>query len=165
VSAEIQVEFEGLKKALIALNKVDPELRKEFKANAQAIGAPVVQAVANAYKFVPLSGMTRKWGGGTNRKRGVFPLDVARAKSGVKVAVQTGYKTTGVIVIQQSNAGWAIFESAGRKTVNPLGMALGALRPGRTRIIGPVVYSQKDTIEGEMSKLVEDVVRKIERIV
>jgi hypothetical protein len=165
MSAEIQVEFEGLKKALIALNKVDPELRKEFKQNAQQIGAPVVSAVANAYKFVPLSGMSRAWSGGGNRKRGVFPLDLNKARSGVKVAVQTGYRTTGVIVIQQSNPGWAIFESAGRATVNPLGTALGTLRPGHTRVIGGAVYANKHLIEAEMVQLVKDVVRKIERII
>ena len=159
------MEFEGVKKALIALNKIDPELRKEFKGQAQQIGAPVVAAVANAYRFVPLSGTNRSWSGGGGRKRGVFPLTVAKAKSGVKVAVQTGYKTTGVIVIQQSNAGWAIFESAGRKTVNPLGSALGPIRPGHTRIIGPVVYSKKNLIEREMSELVNDIMKRIEKMV
>jgi hypothetical protein len=109
--------------------------------------------------------MSRRWGGGTNRKRGVFPLEVSKARTGVKAAIQTGYKTTGVIVIQQRNPGWAIFETAGRKTVNPLGRALGTLRPGTTRLIGRVVYDEIGLVETEMERVVKDVIRKIERTI
>ncbi len=162
MSLKIQTEFEGLKKTLIALNKIDPELRKQFKQNAEQIAEPAVKAVKSAYRFVPLSGMSRKWDGGRDGRR-VFPLDVNKARNGVKVKVSTSRKTTGVILIEQRNAGWAVFETAGRRTANQLGDQLGYVGPGRTRVIGPVVYSKINEIEGEMSRLVKDLIKDIER--
>lgn len=138
VNADISVL--GINEAIRSLNKIEPGLRKEFNNEARAIGAPAVNAVKDAYRFVPLSGMERKW---TDKKgRKIFPFKLDKAKKGVDVVFDTNRRTTGTINIVQRDTATAIFETAGRKTSNPLGDALGALSPGRTRIIGPVVYSR-----------------------
>ena len=132
----------GINEAIRSLNKIEPGLRKEFNNEARAIGAPAVNAVRDAYRFVPLSGMNRKWAGPAVNGRKVFPWNLDKAKKGVDVVFDTNRRTTGTINIVQRDTATAIFETAGRKTSNPLGNALGSLQPGRTRIIGPVVYSR-----------------------
>lgn len=140
VSTDISVL--GINEAIRSLNKIEPGLRKEFNNEARAIGAPAVNAVKDAYRFVPLSGMNRKWAGPAVNGRKVFPWNLDKARKGVDVVFDTNRRTTGTINIVQRDTATAIFETAGRKTANPLGDALGTLSPGRTRIIGPVVYSR-----------------------
>jgi hypothetical protein len=142
VAVNTDISVLGINEAIRSLNKIEPGLRKEFNNEARAIGAPAVNAVRDAYRFVPLSGMNRKWAGPAVNGRKVFPWNLDKAKKGVDVVFDTNRRTTGTINIVQRDTATAIFETAGRKTSNPLGNALGSLQPGRTRIIGPVVYSR-----------------------
>jgi hypothetical protein len=64
-----------------------------------------------------------------------------------------------VMFVQQVNRGAAVFEAAGRTNKNPLGDSLGPVAPGRTRVIGPRVLSQRNAITREMMQ----VIRKYER--
>ena len=153
----------GINEAIRSLNKIEPGLRKEFNNEARAIGAPAVNAVRDAYRFVPLSGMNRKWAGPAVNGRKVFPWNLDKARKGVDVVFDTNRRTAGTINIVQRDIGTAIFETAGRKTSNPLGNALGNLQPGRTRIIGPVVYSRINEITKVMGEFALRVVDRVNR--
>jgi hypothetical protein len=78
----------------------------------------------------------------------------------------------GVILIEQKNAAAAVFEGAGRKDINRLGISLDAVStergfamamPGRTRLIGPAVYKAKRGIEREMEKMILLTIKEVQK--
>jgi hypothetical protein len=153
----------GINEAIRALNKIEPGLRKEFNNEARAIAAPATEAVRSAYRFVPLSGMNRQWAGPAVNGRKVFPWNLDKARKGVDVVFNTDRRSLGTINIVQRDTGTAIFETAGRRNQNPLGDALGPIQPGRTRVIGPVVYSKINQIEDAMMKFAVGIVNRVNR--
>ena len=153
----------GINEAIRSLNKIEPGLRKEFNNEARAIAAPATDAVRSAYRFVPLSGMNRQWAGPAVKGRKVFPWNLDKARKGVDVVFNTDRRSLGTINIVQRDTGTAIFETAGRKDKNPLGDSLGLLSPGRTRLIGPVVYSQRDNLERVIGDLANRIVARVQR--
>jgi hypothetical protein len=163
------VEVVGLKETINALRKIDPQLQKDFKADATAIAQPAIQAAKLAYSQFPLSGMARKW---SDRGRKIFPFTVSGAQSGVKMRFDTRRNAVGVILIEQKNPATAVFEGAGRKDTNRLGTSLDSVSaergfamamPGRTRLIGPAVYKARRGIEAEMEKMVLKTVNQIQK--
>jgi hypothetical protein len=163
------VEVVGLKETINALRKIDPQLQKDFKADATAIAQPAINAAKAAYTQIPLSHMRYKW---NDRGRKVFPFTVSGAQSGVKMRFDTRRNAVGVILIEQKNQAAAIFEGAGRKTTNRLGQSLDFVSsergfamamPGRTRLIGPAVYKARRGIEGEMEKMVLKTINEIQK--
>jgi hypothetical protein len=163
VPTKISVEVLGINEAIRSLNKIEPGLRKQFNNEARVIAQPATDAVKSAYRFVPLSGMNRKWAGPAVRGRKAFPFTIAKARRGVDVVFDTDRRTLGVINVVQRDLGTAVFETAGRKTYNGLGESLGRVLPGRTRVIGPVVYSKVNLIEREMEKLALKIVHRVNR--
>ena len=163
MAVKTDVNVAGINEAIRSLNKIQPGLRKEFNNEARAVGAPAVNAVRSAYRFVPLSGMERKWAGPAVKGRKVFPWNLDKARKGVDIVFNTDRRSLGVINIVQRDTGTAIFETAGRKSSNPLGNSLGPISPGRTRVIGPVVYSKKAEIEKVMYELALRIVRRVNR--
>ena len=159
----VSVEIQGINEAIRSLNKIEPGLRKQFNNDAREIAKPATDAVKNAYKFVPREGMNRKWAGPAVRGRKVFPFTVAKARRGVDVTFNTDRRSLGVINIVQRDAGTAIFETAGRASRNHLGTMLGAISPGRTRLIGPVVYSRRRELEEGMRKLALKIVNRVNK--
>jgi hypothetical protein len=103
--------------------------------------------------------MARKWNA---NGRQVFPYDRAKAVRGVKIKVDTSRKSSNAIAIQQTDPGTAIFESAGRATENRLGNSLGALAPGRTRVLGPSVLRKRGEVEKQMRELVLKASRRVQ---
>lgn len=150
----------GGKEAILALRRIDPELRKQFTRDAKEVAKPATDAVKAAYQTVPLSGMERNW---SQNGRKIFPFTIAGARRGVAVKVDTRRKSENVILIEQRNVGAAVFETAGRKEVSSLSKNLKIVLPGRTRVIGPVVYSRKHMIEKEMQRLIVRVVALVEK--
>ena len=163
MSASISTQVLGINEAIRSLNKIEPGLRKQFNNEARAIAQPATDAVRSAYRFVPLSGMERRWAGPAVNGRRVFPFTLAKARKGVDVVFDTDRRTLGVINVVQRDTGTAIFETAGRKNPNPLGDSLGRVLPGRTRVIGPVVYSRVNLIEREMEKFAMRIVNRVNR--
>lgn len=163
MSVNMTTQVAGINEAIRSLNKIEPGLRKQFNNDARLIAQPATIAVKNAYKFVPLSGMERKWQGPAVKGRKVFPFTIAKAKRGVDVVFNTDRRSLGVINIVQRDAGAAIFETAGRKNPNPLGDSLGPVSPGRTRLIGPVVYSKRRDIEDGIRDLALKIVNRVNK--
>ena len=167
VSASVEVV--GLKETINALRKIDPQLQKDFKADATAIAQPAIQAAKLAYSQFPLSGMAYRW---ADRGRKIFPFTISGAQAGVKIRFDTRRNAVGVILIEQKNAATAVFEGAGRKDTNRLGTSLDSVStergfamamPGRSRLIGPAVYKARRGIEDEMKKMILKTINEIKR--
>ena len=152
------VSVVGVKDTINALRKIDPQLQKDFRTAATAIAQPAINAAKDMYTQVPLSGMQYKW---SSRGRQLFPFSVAKAKSGVKLRIDTRRDAVGVILIEQKDPAAAIFETAGRANANKLGNQLGFVGAGRTRLIGPAVYRARRGIEAEMQKMILDTARTV----
>ena len=162
MSVSTTVKVVGVKDTINALKKIDPQLQKDFRVQATAIAGPAIKAAQDMYTQVPLSGMKYNWSQ-EGRSRKNFPFSVAKAKSGVKLRIDTRRNAVGVILIEQKDPAAAIFETAGRANANKLGDQLGFVGAGRTRFIGPAVYRARRGIENEMKKMILDtaaVVRK-----
>ena len=169
MSASASIQIVGVKEAINGLRKIDPQLQKDFKAEATAIAQPAIDAGKAAYTQIPLSQMRYKW---NDRGRKVFPFTVSSAQAGVRMRFDTRRNAVGVILIEQKNQAAAIFESAGRKTTNRLGQSLDFVSsnrgfamamPGRTRLIGPAVYKARRGIEGEMEKMILLTIKQVQK--
>jgi len=148
----------GVKETINALKKIDPQLQKDFRAQANEIAQPAINAAKDMYTQLPLSGMAYKW---NSKGRQLFPFSVAKAKSNVKLRIDTRRNAIGVILIEQKDPATAIFETAGRLNANRLGDQLGFVGPGRTRLIGPAVYKARRGIEAQMQKMILDTARTV----
>ena len=164
VSTTIQVV--GVKDTINALRKIDPQLQKDFKAQATQIAEPALSAAKAVYTQVPLSGMNYKWQE-KGRSRANFPFTIAKAKAGVRVRFDTRRNAVGVILIEQKDPAAAIFETAGRKNSNKLNTSLLFVNlpvtAGRTRLIGPAVYKARKKIEREMQAMILDTIRTVQK--
>jgi hypothetical protein len=153
------IEIVGVKDTINALRKIDPQLQKDFKADATAIAQPAINAGKAVYKELPLSGMKYKW---TQRDRKLFPYTTAKAVNGVRMRFDTRRNAVGVILIEQKDPAAAIFETAGRANSNKLGNALGFVGAGRTRLLGPAIYKARRGIEAEMQKMIIKTIRTVQ---
>ena len=158
--ANTTIEIVGVKQTINGLRKIDPQLQKDFKADATQIAQPAIQAGKAVYKELPLSGMKYAW---TQRDRKLFPFTITKAVNGVKMRFDTRRNAVGVILIEQKDPAAAIFETAGRANANKLGNALGFVGAGRTRLIGPAVYKARRGIEAEMAKMIAKTMRDVQR--
>jgi hypothetical protein len=160
MSATTTIQVVGVKETINALKNIDPQLQKDFRAQANEIAKPAIDAAKDKYTELPLSGMQYKW---DSRGRKVFPFTVAKAKSGVRLRIDTRRNAVGVILIEQKDPAAAIFETAGRANANKLGNQLGFVGAGRTRFIGPAVYRARRGIEKQMEKMILDTARTVSR--
>jgi len=158
VSTTIQVV--GVKDTINALRKIDPQLQKDFKAQATQIADPAISAAKAVYTQVPLSGMSYGW---TSNGRKVFPFTVSKAVKGVRMRFDTRRNAVGVILIEQKDPAAAIFETAGRANANRLSNNLEPVTAGRTRLIGPAVYKARRKIEREMQAMILDTIRTVQK--
>ena len=155
------IEIQGLKEAIRSLNKVEPGLRKQFVKDQTSIAQPAIDEVRRGYQREYLSGMARNWTQNGSKK---FPFSLARAMSGVKLKVDASREATSLIYIQQTNAGAAIWEAAGRKTSNSLGNNLGDIpAPNHTRNLGPAVFRKRKEIEREMLQASKEAMRLVQK--
>ena len=162
MSAKVDISVVGVKDTINKLRKLDPELKKQFKADATAIAQPALNAAKAVYTQVPLSGMSRDW---KQKKDGrkIKGFDVAKAKNGVQMKFDTRRNAVGVILIIQKDQAAAIFETAGRKNTNSLSRNLDPVSAGRTRLIGPAVYRSRRGIEAAMKSTIAAAARTVER--
>jgi hypothetical protein len=158
------MQIVGAKEAIRSLNKLEPGLRKQFAADATKIAQPAISEAQNRYRQIglPLSGMARNW---TDRRtsRKLFPYDVSKALRNVKIRLQGDRRVMSVILIEQRDVATAVWETAGRANPNPLGDALGFIKPRTSRVLGPATFSKRDQIEGEMERAVLEVTRRVQK--
>lgn len=156
MAASTKIEFVGIEAAVKALRQIDPELRKQFNRDAKEIARPAVEQAKQDYPQMPLSGFARKW-------KEIMPWDVAKARRGVRVKIDTSRKSRNVILIQQNDRAASVFEAAGRANTSPLGIALGDIKAFRTRVIGPAIEKQSGDIERGFEKLARDTMATVQK--
>lgn len=166
--ASVRADLLGAKEALRSLNRIEPGLRKQFAAQAAEIAQPAIAEAQRRYDFVGwgvsrVQGVSRTWAGPAVGGRKVLPFNLNKAKNGLKVKVEGDRRKTAVILLEQRDAGTAILESAGRANRNDLGDALGPLLPGRTRILGPSLYSKSEQVTREMEKAVLEIIDRVNK--
>jgi len=163
MSVAISTEIAGIREAVASLNKIEPGLRKQFAAELNQIAAPALNVAKSRYGSLglPLPGMGYVWNQGGRK---LFPYSAAKAKSGVKVRLDTKRNTVGVIVISQMNQAAAIYETAGRTNPSQFATNLGRTpRPGRTRLFGPAVYSMIGQVSREIEQAALRVFNQVNR--
>jgi hypothetical protein len=158
VTTTANISLVGVEDAIKQLRRIDPELRKQFNRDAKNIAAPAITTAQQNYPELPLSGMARQW---QSKGRILFPYVAAKARRGAKVKVDTSRKTSNVILIQPTDPGAVIFETAGRKTNNILGRNLGPVDAGQTRVLSKAVESNRRQLEAGFEDLVRSVMRRV----
>ena len=151
------MEVQGLESTLKALQKIQPEVKKQFFKDAKQIVKPAIDEAKNAYRSDYLSGMSRAWSPGG---RPIFPWSQASAVKGVAVQTSLSKKQDAVLTFTQKDAGASIFDMAGKRTDNPLGRALNAFQTP-SRVMWRAYEQHAGDIEKEMTKSVDDVMTRI----
>jgi len=162
------IEMVGVKQTINSLRKIDPQLQKDFKADATAIAQPAINAGKAVYRTVPISNFANDWNNKTaTGVRRIKGFNVDKARAGVKMRFDTRRNAVGVILIEQKDQAAAIFEQAGRRNPgsrldNSLRIAGFPVSAGRTRLIGPAVYKARRGIETEMKKMIVKTMRTVQ---
>ncbi len=110
--ATIKTEVVGVKETIKALRQVDPEFRKQFNRAAKDVVAPMVAEAKSLYPQLPLSGMARPW---TPKSFSIFPWQVAKVRSGVKVKTSTRRNKNAVLYVSQGEPAGVLFEGIERE--------------------------------------------------
>lgn len=159
-------EIRGVRQSIVALRKIDPQLRKEFNKRARDIAKPIVLEARRRYTQVPLSGMSRSW---TQNGRQKFPFTVAGAKRGVRIKIDTSRRLSrgparpvGIVSVKQMDAAAVIFDMAGKATDNQLGRNLSARWGPASRIMWPAAESELPAVSREMEQLTQAVERFVQ---
>lgn len=162
-------QVQGARETIVALNKLDRELRKQFNKDARALAKPIIDEAKRRYTTVPLSGMARNW---SQRGRPKFPFTVAAARKGVKFKIDTSKRLktgparpVGIISIKQDNPAAVIFDMAGKATTNRLSQQLSARWGGPSRVMWPAAEQELPNVERGMRNLVHDAERTVQAAV
>jgi hypothetical protein len=155
---DMKSDITGVKQAIGALKKIDPEYRKDFNRDAKAIAAPLVSAAKSAYPTIPLSGMSKTW---LQSERTIFPWEISKVRSGVKLKTSTRKNTSSVLYITQSNPAGAIFEVAGK--ANAGSKFNKNLRAKSGFILWPTADKYLPEVHDGLVKLIDGVMATIKR--
>lgn len=165
----------GVRETIVALRKIDPELRKDFNKRARKIAQPIVNDARSKYTTVPLSGMSRRW----HRSSGgeLFPFIPSAARKGVTVKIDTskrlskygsltgGPRRVGVVSVKQMYGAAVVFDFAGSTTDNRLGRQLTARFGQPSRVMWPAAESNLSNVQTEMRDLVAETTRTVQAAV
>ena len=156
ISAGVRVT--GTKEVLLALRKIDPELRKQFDRDAKQIAAPIVTAAQSDYPEKYLSGMARNW---SQRGRELFPYSQAAARRGISVKVSTAKKNQSVIKVTQRKPAASIIEVAGSARRNAAGDRFNANLAAKAGQPSRVMWPSADRHLPQVVAAIEDLVRTV----
>jgi hypothetical protein len=98
-----------------------------------------------------------------DKGRQLFPWNPNKAAKSVKIKLEGDRRRTAVIVLEQRDPGTAVLEAAGRKNANPLGDALGFIKPSTSRILGPSLFSKRAEVTDQMEKAMLTAINKVQR--
>ena len=161
------VKMSGVKDAVKELRKIDPELRKQFNKDAKDVVRPVVDAAKSNYPAEFLSGMSRPW---TQNGVAKFPYVQSKAKSGVKLKVDTRGKAVSIISIRQMNPAAVIVDMAGKKGGgSPRGEVFikNLSAPGKfgnaSRVMWPSFQRHETEVTFAMVQLINEVMKRVDK--
>lgn len=157
----MSMQVQGLESTLKALQKIKPEVKKQFFKDAKKIVKPAVDEAKGAYRSDYLSGMTRAW---KDKDRGIllFPYNQASASRGVAVSTSLSKKQDAVLTITQKDIGASILDMAGKRSnKRNFGSNLTAVSDTPSRVMWRAYEQHAGAIEDEMSKSVDEVMARI----
>jgi hypothetical protein len=159
----LQIQVTGLKESLRELQKIDPEIRREFSRSVRQITKPVVDEAKSTYWVEALSGMSQPW---NQRGRDLLPYDQGDARQGVKTKVSTAKKNRSLVAIVQQNPAAAIIEIAGKRNANPAGDNFNQNLTDKfgppMRVMWPALDKNLKRVEREVGILVQKTESRIQ---
>lgn len=151
------IQIVGLKETLKELNKIEPELRKDFNKRGRNIVAPVVNDAKTNIPTLPLSGFARSW-----RKGQLTPWDQAAVKRSIVARIDTRRGAVAVLKVTMKSAGGSVFDMAGRRSNNPLATQLNKFG-NASRVMWAAYTRHQDTIEKGIQELSNDLTEAVNR--
>jgi len=159
----VSLEVQGLESTLKALQKIQPEVKKQFFKDAKQIVKPAVDEAKNAYRTDYLSGMSRAWK--PKDRPQVFPWDQSAASKGVAVSTSLSKKRDAVLTIIQKDIGASIVDMAGKKSdKRGFGSHLTAKALAPSRVMWRSYEQHAGDIEAQMQLSVNQVMKRISAI-
>lgn len=155
--AAIKTEIVGVKETIKALRQVDPEFRKQFNRAAKDIVAPMVAEAKGLYPQLPLSGMARSW---TPKAYSIFPWQVSKVRSGVKVKTSTRRNKNAVLYVSQGEPAGVLFETVSDN--KPLGAQIRSRSP---KVLWPAAERHTPRINAGIEKLVREAEKTVQGMV
>ena len=155
------MQIQGLESTLKTLQKIQPEVKKQFFKDAKQIVRPAIDEAKGAYRSDYLSGMTRTW---KDKDRGIllFPYNQDAASKGVTVATSLSKKQDAVISIIQKDIGASILDMAGKRSnKRNFGSNLTAVSDPPSRVMWRSYEKHAGQVEDQMSKSVDEVMKRI----
>ena len=159
------MEITGLESTLKALNKIQPDIKKQFFKDARNILKPVIEEAKLMYPSETKtkgdggfpSGLSRNWAPGGRR---LFPYSQALATSGIKIETSLSKKKDAVLTIVQKDGAASVIDYAGTKTPNALGRALNGMAT-KPRVMWRAYENNAGKIESELEASVNEVMKRI----
>lgn len=161
------IEVHGLKGLLGELRKFEPEMYKSIRDDLLMGANDLVQAVGNDFPQQPL----KNWHstGGRKGKSRLPAYNAAKARKGIKAVVVTSGRKSGILRIEQRDAGGAVYESAGGKSLSRFVQNLdkkGNIRSKppkpRSRLMFTSVADHFELIENDILKAISRTEKMIE---
>ena len=159
------MQVQGLESTLKALQKIQPEVKKQFFKDAKKILKVAVDEAKSLYPAEDAtknngglpSGLSRAWAPGG---RPLFPYVQNKAVKGVKIETSLSKKKDAVLTIVNKDGAASVIDYAGISNNNALGRALNGLS-NRPRVMWRAYENNAGAIEAEMKKSVDDVMKQI----
>lgn len=159
------MQVQGLESTLKALQKIKPEVKKQFFKDAKKILKVVVDDAKSLYPAEDAtknngsfpSGLSRAWAPG---RRPLFPYSQNAAIQGVKIETSLSKKKDAVLTIIQKDGAASVIDYAGTKTVNRLGQALNGWAQ-KPRVMWRSYENNAGAVEAEMKQSVDEVMSQI----
>ena len=159
------VEVSGVKSAIKELRKIDPELRKQFNKDAKEIVRPIIEAAKTNYPATYLSGMSRTWSQNGIPK---FPYSQSKARSGVRLKVDTRGKAVSIINVAQNNPAAVIIDMAGKEGGDSrrgeqfiANLTNKAGKP--SRVMWPAFVRNETQVQFAMVELINSVMERVDK--
>jgi hypothetical protein len=158
------MQVQGLESTLKALQKIQPEVKKQFFKDAKQIVKPAIDEAKGAYRSDYLSGMSRAW---KDKDRGImlFPYNQLSASKGVKFETSLSKKKDAVLTITQKDIGASILDMAGKRSnKRNFGSNLTAISDPPSRVMWRAYENNAGAIEDQMSKSVDEVMARVSQL-
>jgi hypothetical protein len=160
----MSISVDGLESTLKALQKIQPEVKKQFFKDAKKIVKPAIDEAKGAYRSDYLSGMSRAW---KDKDRGImlFPYNQLLASKGVAVATSLSKKQDAILTITQKDIGASILDMAGKRSnKRNFGSNLTAISDTPSRVMWRAYENNAGPIENEMKQSVDEVMARVSQL-
>lgn len=159
------MQVQGLESTLKALQKIQPEVKKQFFKDAKKILRVAVDEAKGLYPAEDAtknnggfpSGLSRTWKPGG---RPLFPYSQQQAVAGVKIETSLSKKKDAVLTIVNKDGAASVIDYAGTKTSNALGAALNGWA-SKPRVMWRAYENNAGKIEAELQLSINEVMTRI----